>query len=218
MKRTYEQSKTFFQIRHTDKRGCDRELYKTPYYMIEQIVDSIIQHRPELTNILWIDPCAADGRWEEVIKSRGIRCKSYDLVPLNDNVEKMNFYEMEKPNEEIFIIGNPPFSELKKFVEKALSISNECYFLGGSQIITGKLANKVSLLHRFEGHEGNQKDRRSKITFIDSNDKNVAVWCCGAIFDNKENKSFIRGEFPKENTFRTSVKCFCEEDERVIRL
>lgn len=218
MKRTYEQSLSFFQTRHTDKRGCERELYKTPIYIIEQIVDSIIEHRPDLKNKTWIDPCAGDGRWEEVIKSRGINCKSYDLVPLSNNVIEMNFYNMEKSNEDVFIIGNPPFSELKKFVEKALSICDECYFLGGSQIITGKLSKKVSLLHRFEGHEGNQKDKRSKITFIDSNERNVTVWCCGAIFDSKENSSFVRGEHPNENTFRTSVLCYCEEDKRVIRI
>lgn len=216
-KRTYEQSLSFFQIRHTGTRGNNRELYKTPAGIIEKIVDNIIEKRPDLKSKLWIDPCAADGRWEEVIKSRGIRCKSFDIEPLVDNVEYCDFYEMEKFDEEIFIIGNPPFSELKKFVNKALELTNECYFLGGSQLITGGLSDKVSLLHRFEGSEGNQKDLRSKITFIDTNDKKVIVWCCGAIFDAGGHEKFNRGKELKDGYFRTSVQCFCQEDDRVVK-
>lgn len=216
-KRTYEQSLSFFQTRNTDKRGNNRELYKTPVSVIEKIVDNIIKKRPELTTKLWVDPCAADGRWQEVISARGIRCKSFDIAPLSEEVEECNFYEMEKFADDMFIIGNPPFSELKKFVNKALELADECYFLGGSQIITGGLSDKVSLLHRFEGAEGNQKDLRSKITFIDTNDKPVIVWCCGAIFDKKEHEKFNRGKEMKDGYFRTSVQCFCEEDKRVVK-
>ena len=71
------------------------------------------------------------------------------------------------------------------------------------------------LLHRFEGAEGNQKDVRSKIAFIDTNDKKVNVWCCGAIFDKNKHEKFIRGKELKEGYFRTSVQCFCKEDDRV---
>ena len=124
---------------------------------------------------------------------------------------------MEKFDEDVFIIGNPPFSELKKFVNKALEISNECYFLGGSQLITGGLSDKVSLLHRFEGSEGNQKDLRSKITFIDTDNKPVIVWCCGAIFDKGGHDKFSRGKEMKDGHFRTSVQCFCQEDDRVVK-
>ena len=85
-KRTYEQSLSFFQIRNTDNRGHNRELYKTPVHVIEKIVDDIIERRPDIKTKLWTDPCAADGRWEEVIKSRGIRCKSFDIEPLNESV------------------------------------------------------------------------------------------------------------------------------------
>ena len=217
-KRTYEQSLSFFQVRHTKERGCQRELYKTPVESIEKIVTSILEKRPDLANKLWIDPCAGDGRWEDVIKSKGIRCRSFDIEPLCESVVKCNFYEMSDFDEEVFIIGNPPFSELKKFVNKALTIADDCYFLGGSQMITGSLSDKISLLHRFEGAEGNQKDKRSKIIFEDTNGKHVVVWCCGALFDAKEHDKFIRYNTQNENCFRTSVQCFCENDERVVEL
>lgn len=217
MKRTYEQSLTFFKTRKTSERGCGRELYQTPNDMIEKIVDNIILKRPELKNKLWVDPCAGDGRWQTIIESKGIKCKSFDIEPLNSKIEKQNFYDYN-PAEDVFIIGNPPFSELTKFVDKALSVAESCYFLGGSQIITGKLSNKVSLLHRFEGAEGNQKDKRSKIGFIDTNGEKVYVWCCGAIFDNNQHNNFIRYKEYQENCFRTSVQCFCDSLDKRIEI
>lgn len=217
-KRTIEQSRTFFK-RETDKRGDGRELYITPIPVIEQIVSSLIKERPELKERIWIDPCAGDGRWEEVIKKYGIDCLSYDIEPMSVNVYKSDFLNTYyKSNTKLFFIGNPPFSLLKEFVNHSLDITDCCYFLGGSQIITGTLANKVDLLHRFEGYEGNQKDKRSKISFIDSNGKNVIVWCCGALFTNKEHNKFNRDETQTENSFRVGVKSYCNSDERVIIL
>lgn len=216
MKRTYEQSLTFFK-RETDTRGFGRELYKTPTDVIHKIVQSILKIKPELKNKLWIDPCAGDGRWQEVIEQYGIKCQSFDLKPLNDKVIRQDFYEYNTL-EDVFIIGNPPFSELTKFVDKALSIADSCYFLGGSQIITGKLSHKTKFIHRFEGYEGNQKDRRSKLIFEDTNNKNVIIWCCGALFDNEAHTSCIRHESLRDNCFRTSVKCFCENDKRIITI
>ena len=216
-KRTPEQAKSFFK-RFTKTRGEGRELYKTPLQVIKDIVDSIILNYPELKSKLWIDPCAGDGRWEEVIKSKGIKCQSYDLQPLNNNVKQADFLIKEDYGENIFIVGNPPFSLLEKFVEKALKLTNKCYFLGGSQIITGKLSTKVDLLHRFEGFEGNQKDLRSKVVFKDTNDKDVIIWCCGAIFDRGVNRNFIRNNYKNESNFRVSIQNYCEQDDRVITI
>jgi hypothetical protein len=216
MKRTYEQSLTFFK-RETNSRGFGRELYKTPLDTIHKIVSSLLQYKPELKNKLWIDPCAGDGRWEQVIKQYGIDCKSFDIEPLNDTVLKQDFYDYNTL-EDVFIIGNPPFSELTKFVEKSLSIADTCYFLGGSQIITGKLSCKTELIHRFEGYEGNQKDKRSKLIFEDTNNKDVIIWCCGALFNNDNHPSCIRYDSFKDNCFRTSVKCYCEIDKRIYNI
>lgn len=215
MKRTPEQCKTFF-IRQTDKRGLGRELYQTPYSIIEQIVDSIIENKPELMNKTWIDPCAGDGRWEEIIRKHNIKCRSYDIEPLNDNVIKQDFYTAKFDDDNLFFIGNPPFSLLKDFINISLTFADSCYYLGGSQIITGTLSSKVDLLHRFEGCEGNQKDKRSKIQFIDTNNNTVNVWACGAIFDNASHKPFKRSEEYNNDSFRVSIKNYCQNDNRVI--
>lgn len=217
MKRTPEQCKTFFK-RNTDERGFGRELYQTPYDMIEKIVVSILENRPSLKDKKWIDPCAADGRWQEVIEKYGITCESYDLEPINNNVKQQDFLTSSFTEDNLFFIGNPPFSLLKQFINKSLEMADSCYYLGGSQIITGTLSTKVDLLHRFEGCEGNQKDKRSKIGFKDTLNNDVYVWCCGAIFDKNEHKPFIRNDGFVDGWFRTSIQSFCKEDERVINI
>ena len=143
-------------------------------------------------------------------------CLSFDIEPKSSSVLKQDFFDFNDVREDLFIVGNPPFSMVEKFVEKALTLVPECYFLGGSQLLTGRLSSKVCELHRFEGREGNQKDKRSKLIFEDTLGKKVPVWCCGALFDRNEHEKFSRtGEGV---SFATSVKCVCFEDERVIAL
>ena len=219
MRRTPEQARSFFRIRHTGSRGDGRELYKTPEWLVEGIVDSLIERRPDLKGMTWIDPCAGDGRWGKVISERGIKCLSYDLHPLEDWIEERDFLASDFSGvSNPFFIGNPPFSLLRQFVEKSLEFADCCYFLGGGRIITGTLGERVSLLHRFEGAEGNQKDRRSKAWFMDTNGNEVVVWCCGALFDSKTHKPFHIYAEMKNDSFSTGVHCFCEEDERVVAM
>ena len=104
-KRTYEQSLTFFK-RNTKQRGEGRELYKTPIDMIQKIVSDIILKYPYLKNYLWIDHCAGDGRWEEVIKEYNIKCISYDINPLNNNVKKQDFLTAEYKDKNNALLNN----------------------------------------------------------------------------------------------------------------
>ena len=94
-------------------------------------------------------------------------------------------------NKQNVFYRQPPFSLVGKFIERAFEFTDKCYFLGGSARLTGSISNKVSLLHRFEGYTGNQKDLRSKVIFEDTNGEDVSVWCCGALLDkNVNNKRF----------------------------
>lgn len=215
MKRTYEQSVTFFK-RDTKKRGEGRELYKTNPDDVEKIVNALLTWHPRLHERLWLDPCAGNGVWGKVIEKHGVTCLSFDIEPKSSSVCKQDFFEFDAFRNDLFIIGNPPFSMVGKFVEKALTLVPECYFLGGSQLLTGRLSTKVCELHRFLGREGNQKDKRSKLIFEDTLGKKVPVWCCGALFDRNEHEKFSRtGDGV---SFATSVKSVCIEDERVTVL
>lgn len=212
MKRTYEQSLTFYK-HNTKNRGFGRELYSTPKCLIYAIVSDLLKVHPYLKTYSWIDPCSGDGRWADVIKEFGIYCDSYDIFPLSNTVKQKNFLDSYEQNK--FYIGNPPFSSVKKFVNHALSNNNICYFLGGSQLITGSLSTKAKLIHRFEGFEGNQRDKRSKVSFIDTLGNEVLVWCCGGLFDNNLYNTLCRSKEIKPNYFRTSTQCLCEITPRI---
>lgn len=203
----------FFK-RNTKNRGEGRELYFTPFETIEKIVNDLLKYDNALKNRIWVDVCAGDGRWANIIKRKGVQCESYDIAPLNDTVKQQDFLNMSK-RENIFILGNPPFSLLLPFVYKALIISDMCYFLGGSQIITGSLSRKAKMLHRFSGYEGNQKDQRSKLIFKDTLNQELLIWCCGGLFTNKIYKSCEQTKQFETNSFRVSIQNYCIIDDRI---
>ena len=87
-------TKRDFFKRETQNRGNGRELYFTPKEVIEKIVNDLVEYDNTLLNRTWIDVCAADGRWEEVISNKGIKCISYDIEPLNDKVKQQDFLNM----------------------------------------------------------------------------------------------------------------------------
>lgn len=200
----------------TKYRGLQRELYFTKQDIILKIVNSLLNNYPNLRNKTWIDPCAADGRWGNIIKQNfNINCESYDINPLSNNVKQLDFLNSNFNGENLFFIGNPPYSLTNKFVEKALLFSNYCYFLGTGMNMN-KLGNKILLLHRFEGFEGNQSDLRSKCKFITTNNEDLTVWTCGALFNSEiNNNKFIVNKNKNGHNFAVGVYNFFDIDERV---
>ena len=219
-KRTYEQALSFFRTRKTKERGLGRELYITRHSDIEKIIRSLLKELPHLKERIWVDPCAGDGRWLDVAMRLGVKNTiSLDIEPLNSGVKEQDFFKLEKLPANTFIIGNPPFSLVHKFIKKALELTDVCYFLGGSQRLTGNISSRCEMLHRFEGYEGNQKDKRSKLTFDDTNNGGVIVWTCGGLFTREDcYERFIRVKERLENSFAVGAKTYCKIDERVIEI
>ena len=219
-KRTHEQTLSFFRTRKTKERGLGRELYITSHSDIKKIIKSLLKELPYLKERIWVDPCAGDGRWLDVARGLGVKNTiSLDIEPLNSHVKGQDFFELEELPANTFIIGNPPFSLAHKFIEKALELTDVCYFLGGSQRLTGNISSRCEMLHRFEGYEGNQKDKRSKLTFIDTNNGDVIVWACGGLYIKEDRfKRFKRVKKRLENSFAVGVKTYCMIDERVIKI
>lgn len=234
-KRTYEQSKTFFN-RKTNTRGCGRELYKTPRFLIRTIINDLLFRFPYLKKEIWIDPCAGDGRWEQEIYNidSSIKVISLDIEPLQTkSVIQQDFFKFSKERLEkiinernwqnngiYFFIGNPPFSKVKQFIEYTINkFNSHGFYLGGSAILTGKLSKYAEYIYRFDGAEGKQKDMRSKALFEDTNGKIIPIWCCGIMFNNKCNFEFKRTTEQKEGYFRVGVKSWCiDEQPRVLKI
>lgn len=213
-------TKHYFSTRYTAERGENRELYFTPKPIIKAVVSNLLFDHPELYDKVWIDPCAGDNRWVEEISKHGIKAYGYDIVPLDPYVAKQDFFEFTTPlrSDEVFFIGNPPFTLVKEFVWKALHLAQQSYFLGGSAVVCGTLSTRVATLHRFVGEEGNQKDKRSKIKFEDSNGNDVCVWCCGGLFEYPSHKNFELIDTLTDNSFAISAKKYCVADNRVVAI
>jgi len=122
-----------------------------------------------------LDPCACDGRW---LEGHGL---SMDILPMRENVIKQDFLTYEKaalPDNIKTIVGNLPFSLLDDFVNKALQLTGDCYFLVNGDTILKHFPNNIEHIYIFSGLEGNQKDNRSRCEFDVPFLIKSALWCC----------------------------------------
>ncbi|MCQ2735420.1 MAG: hypothetical protein MJ212_05690 [Alphaproteobacteria bacterium] len=135
-----------------------------------------------------LDPCACDGRW---LDGKGL---SMDILPMKKNVLKQDFLKYQKSNlpENInTIVGNIPFSLLDDFVEKALELVDDCYFLVNGDTILKHFPNNIEHIYIFSGLEGNQKDNRSRCEFDVPFLIKSALWCCIVHITKKEQPAWI---------------------------
>lgn len=73
----------------------------------------------------------------------------------------------------------------------------------------------IRLLHRFEGYEGNQRDLRSKVPFITTNDELILVWTVGALYDVNFNLNKFSFTDRSSDTFSCGVHKYVKIDNRV---
>ena len=115
-------------------RGSKRsayDFYATPKECIEKLLDNFII---EKTNINILEPSAGNGNIIKVLKEKGIngnitaieiREEEYkNLLSLTDDVVINDFLQWNTNKQYDLIIGNPPFSLAKEFIEKCFKISN----------------------------------------------------------------------------------------------
>lgn len=147
------------------------DLWLTP----QQVIDDFFQISGLDRNQCW-DPCASDGRW---LKQQGW---STDVLPMSAEVEQQDFLTTTKAQFQArglkHIVGNPPFSLLKAFVNHALDLAGECYFLVNGDTIFKHFPNQIKTIYIFNGLEGNQKDYRSRCEFDVPFLIKSALWCC----------------------------------------
>lgn len=146
------------------------DLWLTPYDVINKFFEISGLDRNEC-----LDPCASDGRW---LDNKGV---SIDILPMRSNVEKMDFLSLKKyelPKKIKTIVGNLPFCLLDEFVEKALELVDDCYFLVSGDTILRHFPENIEHIYIFSGLEGNQKDNRSRCEFDVPFLIKSALWCC----------------------------------------
>ncbi len=114
--------KTLGASNHTDKEREQNDYYATEPKALELLLDL-----ENFSPYVWECACG-EGHLSEVLKNRGYKVKSSDLVDRGYNdTEVMDFLKVSK--EDIKndvsrdIITNPPYKYAKDFVEHALDIS-----------------------------------------------------------------------------------------------
>lgn len=135
-----------------------------------------------------LDPCAGDGRW---LSGKGY---SIDIIPMDAKVEQLDFLKLKKdnlPKKIKTIVGNIPFSLLDDFVNKALDLVDDCYFLVSGDTILKHFPNNIEHIYIFSGLEGNQKDNRSRCEFDVPFLKKSALWCCIVHITKKKQRSWV---------------------------
>ena len=146
------------------------DLWLTPHDVIDNFFKLSKLNRDEC-----LDPCASDGRW------LGRKGKSIDILPMVNYVEKKDFLTLTKeelPKKIKYIVGNLPFCLLDEFVNKSLSLVDECYFLVSGDTIFKHFPDQIKHIWIFSGLEGNQKDNRSRCEFDVPFLIKSALWCC----------------------------------------
>ena len=116
-------------------RGSKRsvyDFYATPIECVEKLLENFIIEKP---NINILEPSAGNGNIIKVLKDKGIngnitaveiREEEYNnLLKLADKVVIDDFLQWNTNKDYDLIIGNPPFSLAREFIEKCFEISNE---------------------------------------------------------------------------------------------
>lgn len=123
------------------------DLWLTP----QDVIDNFFEVS-KLDKNVCLDPCACDGRW---LKEKGL---SMDILPMDKNIIKQDFLTLPNVPANIkTIVGNVPFSLLDDFVNKALELTGDCYFLVSGDTILKHFPNNIEHIYIFSGLEGNQK-------------------------------------------------------------
>lgn len=158
------------------------DLWLTPKEVIDKFFELSGLNREDC-----LDPCASDGRW---LDGKGY---SIDILPMRKNVVKKDFLTMKKedmPQGIKTIVGNIPFSLLDDFVEKALELTDDCWFLVNGDTIFKHFPDNIEHIYIFSGLEGNQKDNRSRCEFEVPFLIRSALWCCIVHITKKKQKQW----------------------------
>jgi hypothetical protein len=126
-----------FKIINFNNMDNSRELEK--FYTKKQIAELCVNEmfklvKLNLKNIKFIEPSAGNGVFVEALKEKIDENKiiSYDIEPENKYIIKCDFLSLNlKPDENVVIIGNPPYSLAVNFINKCAELSPKfiCFIL-----------------------------------------------------------------------------------------
>lgn len=126
----------------------DRELndfYATDPNSLEIFLNALERDNFKLHQNIWECACGM-GHLSEVLKNRGYKVKSTDLIDRGYGIGNIDFLKSPPNSWDGDILTNPPYKLAKEFVEQALSVGkNGCYIIMflKIQFLEGKARRKL---------------------------------------------------------------------------
>jgi hypothetical protein len=107
--------------------------YYTKNKVVQLCIELIKKYIIILPNDIIIEPSAGNGSFIPSIKTLSNNCQFYDINPADEEIVKMDFLEFECNNNNIHIIGNPPFGRQAslaiKFIKKCCTFAKTISFI-----------------------------------------------------------------------------------------
>ena len=112
---------------HSDKEREQNDFYATDPHALDIFLNKLDQDNIKLHENIWECACGT-GHLSEVLKKRGFNVYSTDVIERGYGIGNIDFLKQSlKFNGDI--LTNPPFKYAEKFVEKAMSLLKNGYYL-----------------------------------------------------------------------------------------
>ena len=122
---------TFVILGASNHSKSEREIndyYSTDPHSLEIFLDRLKEDKISLHNEIWECACG-EGHLSEVLKNKGYVVFSSDLIDRGYGLSNKDFLKDTSNNLEIDILTNPPYKYAEEFVEKALEIQANGYYI-----------------------------------------------------------------------------------------
>lgn len=113
---------------HTEHDRAEHDYYSTDPKALEIFLDKIKEDNITLHNKIWESACG-EGHLSKVLENRGYQVFSSDLVDRGFG-KVQDFLNYENQNKlSVDILTNPPYNKAQEFVEKALDVIQDDYYV-----------------------------------------------------------------------------------------
>ena len=113
---------------HTEHDRAEHDYYSTDPKALEIFLDKIKEDNITLHNKIWESACG-EGHLSRVLENQGYQVFSSDLVDRGFG-KVQDFLNYENQNKlSVDILTNPPYNKAQEFVEKALDVIQDGYYV-----------------------------------------------------------------------------------------
>lgn len=113
---------------HTEHDRAEHDYYSTDPKALEIFLDKIKEDNITLHNKIWESACG-EGHLSRVLENHGYQVFSSDLVDRGFG-KVQDFLNYENQNKlSVDILTNPPYNKAQEFVEKALDVIQDGYYV-----------------------------------------------------------------------------------------